>query len=238
MSTTGSGRAAIYARAEEALNAPVTLRPVPSFELYKGAREEELCCYRSLCRVFSMHSGVQLTKQQKRILEDLQEELCVPPERAKMEMIAAQEDVLVTSVLASGVLKRREDFFDGVSDVPLASLSDGVVARDDKGSMFMPYAKTIRTEHGMAAPFAGVSGRRGQPGKTPNNVLLKSVEKIGHEIKIAGGKLLYAASPAERQASQQLLMQKREQLQQLLRDVECQVDVSGNHSALSSERLC
>ncbi|KEG12480.1 hypothetical protein DQ04_01681100 [Trypanosoma grayi] len=235
MSAPADNTAAIYARAEEAQRSGVKLEPVPAFKLYKTAREEELNSYRSLSRAFFMKTGGKLSKQQSRLLEDVRDELCISAERANAEMLAALDDTLVTSVAASGVLNRREDFFDGVADVALEALRDGEMAQDDNRSMFVPPAKRPRTEHMTAAVTSG-SWRRGTPHKTPQAALLKTIDKIHHEIVLTGKKLLYSASPVEQQTYQQTLLEKKKQLQELLKEVEGSgVDVSGSSSVNPSE---
>ncbi|EAN79486.1 uncharacterized protein TEOVI_000490800 [Trypanosoma equiperdum] len=234
MSASGSGVAAIYGRAEEAQNAPVKLQPVPAFELYKAAREEELCSYRSLCRVLCMHSGGKLTKQQRRILEDMREELCLPTERAEAELAAAREDVLVTSVAASGVLKRRQDFFDGVTDVPLDTLSYAESAKDDNNSLYVAQTKVARTEQIVG----GVHGRHAAPSKMSIREIHKNLERIGREVAATSSKLLYCTSVVDQQAYRNVLQQKREQLQAMLREVEdAPPDMSGIASVMPSEHV-
>nr|CCC95131.1 conserved hypothetical protein [Trypanosoma congolense IL3000] len=234
MNPAGSGVSAVYALAEEAQNAGAKAKPVPAFELYKGAREEELCCYRSMCRVLSMHSGGKLTKQQKRILEDMREELCVTEERAEAELAAAQEDILVKSVAASGVLKRRESFFDGVADVSLEAINTVEAAADDQGSLYIPQVKAARTEQMVG----GVHARRVAQQKVSNQILLKNVERIGYDIKIASNKLLSSVSTVDQQACRQVLQQKRQQLLTMLKEFESSnIDISNGGSALPSEQV-
>lgn len=241
MRAEGNSTAIVYARAEEAKNARSNLQPIPSFELYKGARQEELLCYRSLCRAFCMHNGNRLTKQQTRVLEDVREVLCIPSQRADAEMFGALEDVFVSSVAASGVLKRRGDFFDGVADVPLDALRDGEMARDDKGSLYGPPTKVSRVEQTSDNTAAATSAqqRRGSSTKSSQAALLKTIEKIGQEVSTMGRKLLYAVSATEQQTYRRALQAKREQLKLLLKEVEGNhVDVSGNSSVMPSEHGC
>ncbi|RNF26497.1 uncharacterized protein Tco025E_01202 [Trypanosoma conorhini] len=239
MRARGSGAGAVYTSAEAAKRSQGTLQPIPAFELYKSAREEELLCYRGVCRVLCMRSGGSLTKQQTRVLEDLREELCIPSQRAEAEMLAALEDVLVSSVAASGVLKRREDFFDGVSDVPLEALQDGERAQDDHASLYAPPAKVPRTENaiaGTAATTATSSWRRGPATKNSHTSLLKTIDKIGHEVTTLSAKFLSAVSVADQEALRRELHARRERLVLLLREAEGNaVDASGSSSALPSE---
>ncbi|EKG07339.1 hypothetical protein TCSYLVIO_001523 [Trypanosoma cruzi] len=238
----GTGAEAIYTSAEAAKRSLLKLQPIPSFELYKGAREEELLCYRSVCRVICMRSGGRLTKQQTRILEDLREELCIPTQRADAEMLEALEDVLVSSVAASGVLKRREDFFDGVADVPLEAIHDGERAHDDHSSLYAPPAKVPRKENATAgaaataATTASTSWRRGVTSKNSQSLLLKTIDKIGHEVNTISGKFLSAVSVADQEAFRRELLMRRERLLLLLKEAEGNaIDVSGSSSAIPSE---
>ncbi|RNF12436.1 hypothetical protein TraAM80_00288 [Trypanosoma rangeli] len=239
MRAGGSSAGIFYTSTEAAKASQGKLQPIPAFELYKSAREEELLCYRSVCRVLCMRSAGSLTKQQTRVLEDLREELCIPSQRAEAEVLAALEDVLVSSVAASGVLKRRADFFDGVSDVPLEALQEGERAQDDHASLYASTVKVPRTENMTvvaATTTATNSWRRGSVAKTQHASLLKAIDKIGHEVATISAKFLSAVSMADQEAFRRELYTRRERLVLLLKEAEGPVgDVSGSSSAVPSE---
>lgn len=135
--------------------------PIPAFHLYKAAREEELLAYRSLCRVMAMHYGplpnvsqakttgspssdkTALPKSIQRILEDVREACCITDERADLEHAMASEDEIVQGIHRSNVLRRREDFFDGVEDVDVAAVCASAAAVDDG---YLVHAKRQRLE--------------------------------------------------------------------------------------------
>ncbi|KAH9597042.1 ENT domain [Trypanosoma melophagium] len=243
-----SSAAAVYARAEEARCGSLGLRPVPSFEFYKCAREEELGCYRAICRVFVMHTKGELTRQQRRILEDLQDELHIPPARATAEWEAASADAVVMGIAVSGVLHRRGDFYDGVKDIQLDSPSNnnnnaqrGMLgyAQDDRATLYMPPTKVARTEQEVGTAGGGsIAGRRGALPKASNATSLKAVEKIGHEILVISSKLLNAIYEDDQETYREALMSKKEKLQALLKDVEGNAgDISGNSSVIYSDNI-
>lgn len=69
----------------------------------------------------SLQNSSCLPKVARRLLEDLQELLCITDERAKAEHIMTISDPVVRGVYHSHVLQRRENFFDGVDDVSLTT---------------------------------------------------------------------------------------------------------------------
>lgn len=121
---------AVYGSLRAVQRAHGKVTPIASYELYKVAREEELCTFRSVCRVLAMHHGKTLPKAQQRLLDDLAEELYIPEQRAELEWLSATSDAVVGAVQHTAILKRRVDFFDGVDDVPIdagmsAAVDDG-----------------------------------------------------------------------------------------------------------------
>ncbi|EPY23700.1 hypothetical protein STCU_07540 [Strigomonas culicis] len=201
-----------------------SLRPIPSYALYKVAREEELCVYRGACRVFLMHYGTatSLSKSAKRTLEDLRDELAIPAERADLELQAAAQDAVVQGVHRSGVLARRACFYDGVEDVPL---EHAVQHAEDDDCVLLAPSKAMRvegasSEGGARTGGAPTAGRTGAPRrKTPQAALLASINKIGREVAEAAKELVYTNDPKIRKEKTDVLLAKKEALLQLKKEI-------------------
>ncbi|CCW62492.1 unnamed protein product [Phytomonas sp. EM1] len=216
-----------------------TLVTIPSYELYKLAREEELSAYRQLCRVFTMHNGEQLTKLHRRMLEDLRETLVIPEDRAELELQVSASDPVVKGVFMSGILNSRENFFDGVDDVLLRQAGEGRAS--DDGCTLISFSnrpsKFARKEndstmhavqsnlHLNAASSgaaeggaASVNGSRAVAARRKQ--ILMSVNKAGKEVRLAASSLLYSKDQAVRKKCLEILESKRDTLLQFKEEIE------------------
>lgn len=106
---------------------------VKSSDLYKTLRAQELTAFRAVTRVFAMHGG-DLSRHQRRLLEDLQEHCHVDDDRHAAEVAAARHDPVVKAIRDSQVGASRETFYDGVLDVKI----DEDSATDDDGGVVLP----------------------------------------------------------------------------------------------------
>lgn len=255
--THSSGAAsAVYATLEQAqkLNQGAAVpQPLPAFELYKVAREEELLAFRSICRVFTMHYGSQqrtnstmeqhasssrndnnnnnndnhhaaFPKAVQRLLDDLQESFCISQDRAALEKSLAAADEVVQGVYQSGILRRREDFFDGVEDIDVSPLLSADV-EDDKGTLYTVGVKRQRTgqvtggnsavSYPLPPPGVANSGAgSGHPLKSArkNPHLTQQITRIQHDVKNAAKNFLYSRASNVVETSLQVLREKKEEL--------------------------
>lgn len=218
--------AAFYARKSDAVSHGAAA--VPKFELYKVLREEELRAYRSVLRVFVMHSGENLSKEQRRVLEDLREAWCVPESRHDIELLTAKADSVVTAVHDSGVAQRREPYFDGVTDVPVAPAPPptaddgfGIVVAASAGPRGAG-ASSLAGGRGAAAPAskrpaagpstaaaAGAAASRAPP------KYIREIERIGEELREVGDRYIRAAAIEDRVALKSSLLERLKLLQDL-----------------------
>lgn len=218
---------AVYASLAEAANVGGAVVPLPSYELYKTAREEELTTFRGVCRAVVMHHGKDLPKGLRRVLGDLREELCVSKERAALERHLAEQDAVVQAVRASGILTRRGDFYDGTDDVPLPTAAKR--ARDDGAAVCTaPSTKVAKAEVGqttaVTAPSPAATARR----KRPQAALLTAISKVGKEVEQSSSELLHATDPSVVQRTCDSLTRQRSvllQLQQEIRDAATPVEL-------------
>jgi len=202
----------VYDSLKKADQAAPLLAPIPSFELYKVAREEELIAYRLLRRVLFLHHGEEPPKIQQRLLEDIAEVLCISAERQDTEGVLAAQDRILLGIRSSGVLKRRGDFTDGIDELNVES-AVALAPQDDGHTAYLPALKTARAEAAepVAARTVMNTKRRGSANA--------AVAKLGKEIEAAAKSLLAATSPHEEQQLIETLEQKRESLQQLRQEV-------------------
>lgn len=208
----------VYDTLQKAHQAAPQLKPIPSFEVYKVAREEELAAYRMLCRVLVMHHGTTLPKAQQRILDDMSEELCITEPRQQLEKEMAAQDEVLQGIRKAGVLQRRGDFTDGVEELTVESfLSDA--PKDDGNTLYAPVAKVARGESGATAAAAGLAGIGAANATAAAAVGAKKkghvhavVSRLAKEIEASGKALLFTSSPQEEQQLIQSLQQKRDAL--------------------------
>ncbi|KAG5492957.1 hypothetical protein JKF63_01537 [Porcisia hertigi] len=199
----------VYDALSKAQKAAPQLKPIPAFEVYKVAREEELAAYRMLCRVLIMHHGTPLPKAQQRILDDMGEELCIGLERQGLENEMAVQDKVLQGIRKSGVLSRRSDFTDGVEELTVEDYL-AEAPKDDGNGLYTPSSKAPRVDgvdsvaaRATAAAAVGVK-RKGY--------IHTTVSKLAKEIETAGKSLLIATNAQEEQQFIQSLQQKREEL--------------------------
>lgn len=202
----------VYDTLKKADQAAPQLAPIPSFELYKIAREEELIAYRLLRRVLFLHHGERPPKIQQRLLEDIEEVLCISAERQEAEGAMAVQDRILQGIRSSGVLKRRGDFTDGIDELSIESCP-ALAPRDDGNTAYMPTSKAARVE--SAEPIAA----RAMLGAKRRGAINTAVAKLGKEIEAAAKSLLVATTPQEEQQFIQALEQKRDSLLQLKLEV-------------------
>ncbi|GET88891.1 hypothetical protein, conserved [Leishmania tarentolae] len=202
----------LYDALSKAQKAAPQLKPIPAFEVYKVAREEELAAYRMLCRVLFMHHGTPLPKAQQRILEDIGEELCIGEQRQGLEKDMAAQDRALQGIRQSGVLQRRGDFTDGVEEMTVEDyLADA--PKDDGNGLYMPTSKAPRVDSADSGATRAtvIAAAAGLGAKRRGNVNA-AVSKLAKEIETTGKNLLYASSAQEEQQLIQALQQKRELL--------------------------
>lgn len=218
---------AVYASLKEAQQQPAStaLKPIPSYQLYKVAREEELGAYRGLCRSLSLHyTKDDLPKSLRRVLEDVRDELFISEERGQLEWESAQGDAVLAGVRRSGVLTRREVFFDGAEDVSLAEAVQHAV--DDGSAVACPPSKLPRTEGyggaGDSYATAGAAAAANRPNrkKSQNAANLVAVKKIGKEVVEAAQQLLYATSESAQKEKVAFLEEKKAALVRLKQQIE------------------
>ncbi|CBZ27379.1 conserved hypothetical protein [Leishmania mexicana MHOM/GT/2001/U1103] len=202
----------VYDALSKAQKAAPQLKPIPAFEVYKVAREEELAAYRMLCRVLFMHHGTPLPKAQQRILDDMGEELCIGQTRQGLEKEMAEQDKVLQGIRKSGVLGRRGDFTDGVEEMTLEDYL-AEAPKDDGNGLYMPTSKAHRADRADSGPTRAtvIAAAAGLGAKRKGNVHA-AVSKLAKEIETAGKSLLYAGSAQEEQQLIQVLQQKRELL--------------------------
>ncbi|EPY35865.1 hypothetical protein AGDE_07200 [Angomonas deanei] len=208
VNTTSSPNVLYSTLAEAKSGGDASLKPIPAYDLYKTAREEELTVYRGVCRVMAMRRRDAPTKAVKRLLEDLQEELCIPAERAELEWETAMNDEVIEGIHKSGVLARRENFYDGVEDVPIEKVV--AHAKDDGRTMFT--TKAFKTEDATNA--AAAAAGRALNKKKKNTAALASINTIEEEVKKAARELLFSKDVDVAQ-KKSLLEQKKQELLQL-----------------------
>lgn len=227
MLPTDSSASIVYGSFKEAqrkIPAGISVTPLPSYDVYKVAREEELAAYRAVCRVFAMHHGVRLPKAAQRLLEDLRDTLAISVDRGAMEGEMAAADAIVQSVWKSGILKRRDEFFDGVEDVELPDRSADRAA-DDGRSLYLPAGKAAKLEGGHRGSVTASNGSAaGAPALRVVNTakrkhILTSVTRIGKEIEQAANELLYPSHAAVQADSMVTLAARKETLLQLRREL-------------------
>lgn len=213
----------VYDTLQKAHQAAPQLKPIPSFEVYKVAREEELAAYRMLCRVLVMHHGTDLPKSHQRILEDMGEELCISEARRGLEQEMAAHDEVLLGIRKSGVLRRRADFTDGVEEMSVEQyLADAPM--DDNNGLYAPATKAARVDgaeggpqRGAGAAGSGVGGgvavgAAALVGARKKSHVQAAVTKLAKEIESCGKALLVSNSAQEEQQLLQSLQQKRDAL--------------------------
>eukprot|EP00796_Vickermania_ingenoplastis_P007383 gene7383-5197_t len=213
---------ALHAAQQTRPDSHTPVPPLPAFQLYRLAREEELLAYRSLCRVFGMHYGPSsgsFPKEARRILEDIRESWCIPAERAALEEEMTTADGVVQGIHRSGVLRRREDFFDGVVDVDIqAPSASGTNIEDDDTLQMLP-GKRPRVEYpaGTASeaprdhrplPSAAGSARR-------KNAIQAQLARIRSEVKVAAKNYLVSLDPNTQQEARETLQARQAELLQI-----------------------
>ncbi|KPI88941.1 hypothetical protein ABL78_1986 [Leptomonas seymouri] len=209
----------VYDTLHKAHQAAPQLKPIPSFEVYKVAREEELAAYRMLCRVLVMHHGTTLPKAQQRILDDIGEEFCITEPRRELEKAMAAHDDVLQGIRKAGVLRRRGDFTDGVEEMTVEQyLADA--PKDDGNGLYAPSTKTARADGGDSAAGRGYGSANANPGgaavaavgaKKKGHVHA-AVSKLAKEIEASGKALLFSSNPQEEPQLILSLQQKREAL--------------------------
>lgn len=218
-----SSGAVIYTALEAAGGSSFT--PIPDFHLYKAAREEELCTYRGLCRVFGMHYGLgeggdvsAMPRGVQRILEDLKDMWKISDDREVLERQSVAEDAVVRGVFQSRILQRREDFYDGVDDVEIASASHEL-AEDDG---YVAAVKKLRVEQQSPSSQPDVSslGRSNESVLRKRKATINAIETIKKEVHRAARNLLYSADPIAQDEAQTVLEDKRRQLMTIRSDLE------------------
>ncbi|KPA79060.1 hypothetical protein ABB37_05593 [Leptomonas pyrrhocoris] len=220
-----SPRNVVYDTLRKVHQAAPQLKPIPAFEVYKVAREEELAAYRMLCRVLVMHHGTTLPKAQQRILEDMGEQLCISESRRELEQeVAAHDDVLL-GIRNAGVLRRRGDFTDGVEEMTVAQYL-AEAPKDDGNGLYAPSTKTARLDGGDGAGGRGYAGGGGGGsgsmsaggaatavvGAKKKGHVHAAVSRLAKEIEASGKALLFSSNPQEEQQLIQSLQQKRDAL--------------------------
>ncbi|CAJ1026559.1 hypothetical protein LPMP_240500 [Leishmania panamensis] len=205
----------VYDALSKAQKAAPRLKPIPAFEVYKVAREEELAAYRMLCRVLVMHHGTPLPKAQQRILDDMGEELFIGQERQELEKEMAEQDKVLQGIRKSGVLQRRGDFTDGVEEMTVEDYL-AEAPKDDGNGLYMPISKTPRVDRtdSGAARTTAVAAAAAVGAKRKGHVHA-AVSKLAKEIEASGKSLLFTSSAQEEQQLIQALQQKREALMTL-----------------------
>ncbi|KAG5478183.1 hypothetical protein CUR178_04897 [Leishmania enriettii] len=202
----------VYDTLSKAHKAAPQLKPIPAFEVYKVAREEELAAYRMLCRVLVMHHGTSLPKAQQRILDDMGEELCIGQVRQSLEKEMAEHDKVLQGIRKSGVLRRRGDFTDGVEEMTVEDYL-AEAPKDDGNGLYMPVPKAPRADGAdSGAARATAAAAAAAVGAKRKGHIHAAVSKLAKEIESAGNNLLLSASAREEQQLIQLLQQKREAL--------------------------
>ncbi|KAK7195741.1 hypothetical protein NESM_000504600 [Novymonas esmeraldas] len=212
----------VYDALSKAQRAAPHLKPIPAFEVYKVAREEELAAYRMLCRVLVMHHGTTLPKAQQRLLDDMREDLCISHARQALEKEMAEQDAVLQGIRRSGVLRRRGDFTDGVEEMTIEDfLAD--VAKDDGNGLYAASAKAPRTEGADArtavaaahnsstatTATATAAAAAAAVGAKRRGHVHAAVSKLAKEIEAMGKSLLLVGSAQEEQELIQSLQQKR-----------------------------
>lgn len=204
---------------------------VPAFDLYKLAREEELTAYRGLCRVLAMHYGPEglveesagpAAKYRRRLLEDLQDALCISKNRSDLELAAAAEDEVIGGIHRSGVLRRRADFFDGVEDVDLRRNHAEGRAEDDGNTLHPPPHKGARGEAstGAAQVRGGTTAAvQGKVRAAAKKKILSSITEASQEAESAANTLLYATSKEKEEQARASLTSTRETLLRLKEEI-------------------
>ncbi|CAJ1008869.1 hypothetical protein Q4I28_004182 [Leishmania naiffi] len=205
----------VYDALSKAQKAAPRLKPIPGFEVYKVAREEELAAYRMLCRVLVMHHGIPLPKAQQRILDDMGEELFIGQERQELEKEMAEQDKVLQGIRKSGVLQRRGDFTDGVEEMTVEDYL-AEAPKDDGNGLYMPISKTPRVDRtdSGAARTTAIAAAAAVGAKRKGHVHA-AVSKLAKEIEASGKSLLFTSSAEEEQRLIHALQQKREALMTL-----------------------
>jgi hypothetical protein len=216
-SPAGGVASVVYDALHKAQQAAPQLKPIPSFEVYKVAREEELAAYRMLCRVLVMHHGTALPKAQQRILDDLGEELCITAQRQELEREMATQDEVLQGIRKSGVLRRRGEFTDGVEEMSVEQfLADA--PKDDGNGLYAPAAKAARGEGagdgraGGAMTAGGTAAAVAAVGARKKGHVHAAVSKLAKEIEASGKALLMSTNAQEEQQLIQSLQHKRDAL--------------------------
>ncbi|KAG5477705.1 hypothetical protein LSCM1_05001 [Leishmania martiniquensis] len=205
----------VYDTLSKAQKAAPQLKPIPAFEVYKVAREEELAAYRMLCRVLVMHHGNSLPKAQQRILDDMGEELCIGQERQALEREMAEHDKVLQGIRQCGVLRRRGDFTDGVEEMTVEDYL-AEAPKDDGNGLYVPASKVPRADMADAgAARASAAAAAAAVGAKRKGHVHATVSKLAKEIESAGKSLLFVSSAQEEQHLIQVLQQKREALMAL-----------------------
>jgi hypothetical protein len=164
---------------------------VPEFEYYKALRETELTAYRYALRGFVMQGGTETddfrpSKAVQRLLEDLRENFNVNDERHAIELELALQDPTVVAVRNSRIISRRNEFPDGIDEVPITNELD---ADDDGGRLVSTASKRPAGKTAQKARPQPVAVPPSQPAKEVATKESAARRAVREKLEAIGAKI-------------------------------------------------
>lgn len=207
---------------------------LPSHDLYKAMREEELRAARALVRVFAMQQGnsdfALSSKQQQRILEDLCDSLQIPIDTIETEKALASKDPVVGLIAAANASKLRTAHLDAYNDVSLEAWSTmDINETEDDGATLL---KRAGVAAGTSAAPVGQYGstaaarRATEPLKkrAPGEQHLNEIRQLGKECESLAVAVTKTADDSKRSVLRQQLLDKKVQLLSLRQKIELEME--------------